>query len=133
MIGVVMMIEEKDLELYHHGILGMRWGVRNAETRARYSSKKDKKRLMYEKSAKEVYKNRRTLSNKQLQIAAKRLKAEDDIRKYSMNEQQYGERYIKKSTDVLQKSLAIAATAGGLAVTITKLYPYLSKAMNKKV
>lgn len=125
-------------ELYHHGILGMRWGHRNEETRARYSRngkmpKKEKKKLMYERSAKEVYKNRRQLSNSQLQIAAKRLKAEDDIRKYSNNEYSYGKRYVKRSSNVLKTSLAIAAT--GIAVTkgIIDLYPYLAKALSKKV
>lgn len=29
-----------DMELYHHGVMGMRWGVRNSETTARYSRKK---------------------------------------------------------------------------------------------
>ncbi len=28
-------------ELYHHGVLGMRWGVRNAETKARYARSKN--------------------------------------------------------------------------------------------
>ena len=29
-------------ELYHHGVLGMRWGVRNSDTRNKYSSKSNK-------------------------------------------------------------------------------------------
>lgn len=114
----------EDLELYHHGILGMRWGVRKSERSSsgdNYSSKKSKKRLMYEQSADTVYKNRRALSNSQLQIAAKRLKAEDDIRKYSMNEQQYGARYIKKSAAILGTSLGIAATATTIAINVARL------------
>lgn len=108
-------------ELYHHGVLGMRWGVRKSDRSSNYSSKKNKKRLMYEQSADTVYKNRRALSNSQLQIAAKRLKAEDDIRKYSINEQQYGARYIKRSAAILGTSLGIAATATTVAINVARL------------
>lgn len=53
-------------ELYHHGVLGMRWGVRNSETKARYQremrtgsgklTKKAIKRLHYDKVEKGKYK-----------------------------------------------------------------------------
>jgi hypothetical protein len=45
-----------DAYLSHHGVKGMKWGVRNAETKAKYSGGGFKQRRQLEKEANEQYK-----------------------------------------------------------------------------
>lgn len=41
-------------ELMHYGVMGMKWGVRNAETRAKYSGKKNNSQKLSRKEYKEM-------------------------------------------------------------------------------
>lgn len=144
-IGGIEVINE-DLELYHHGVIGMRWGVRNAETQARYAARKvsggvkkvgsktkasvrkrsgvgegrkykDKEDLINRGSAKDLHKNRRILNTEEKRTARDRLNIERDFQNMSNADFRYGARYLDRAKSVLGTSAAIL----GSYVTIKNL------------
>lgn len=130
-----------DLELYHHGVIGMRWGVRNAETRARYAARKvsggvkkvgsktrasvkkrsgvgegrkykDKEDLINRGSAKDLYKNRRILTTEEKRTARDRLSIERDFQTLNDSDFRYGSRYLDRSKTILATSSTIIGYIG---------------------
>lgn len=104
-----------DDELYHYGILGMRWGHR----KAKYGNSKDYNRAHGLRKRK----NYKQMSNNELQTVNKRLELENRYRKNS-SQATLGKRIVSKLTGA-------AATAGSLAAgyEIYKRYgqKYVSK------
>ena len=96
-----------ELELFHHGVLGMKWGVRNLETKARYIREKrayknnpnsetkdrykkakqayklEKKKNKYAQSLDKAYKHRNLYTNKELDELIDRFDKEKKLKDLS--------------------------------------------------
>ena len=100
-------------ELYHHGILGMRWGVRryqnkdgsltNAGKKRRKGQAEDlraetieekKARILKSRSARELYKNADLFSDSELQRAFNRLMLEKNIENLAPKEVSRGWQFV---------------------------------------
>lgn len=91
MIGGMEMVLDK-LELYHSGVLGMRWGVRNDETRARYLREKraykdsrkkerlERRKEKHSKTLKSAYRHRKEFTAKELDDLVKRFDTEKKLK-----------------------------------------------------
>lgn len=92
-------------ELYHHGILGMKWGVRRGSSS---TSKGSRKKSRMSVDAREVHaikkKKISQMSNEELQKANKRLNLEQNYKKLNPS-------LIKRGTSVLAASVALSGTA----------------------
>lgn len=107
--------------LYHHGILGMKWGVRRTPeqlghrtTKAREkkhvsNSDRDKKREI-----KTASKNRRLLSEQELRSRIERLKMEKQLKELTREEVSPGKAFVADILSSSGKKVAGALVTGAL-------------------
>ena len=111
--------------LAHHGILGMKWGVRRSEAqlaRARGHSSKpsdDKNEVAARKVA---VKNRRTMSDSDLKKRIERLKLEREFKNLTEDDIAPGRKYVSEILSASGKKALTMAAAG--AMTYEETLPH---------
>ena len=107
-----------DDELYHYGVKGMKWGIRRtpAQLGPKNNKKNDKARDKAErKKRKGDMKNRRTLSDTDLNKKIARLKAEKQLKELTESDIAPGRTATKKFLLSTGSKVLSAAAVGGLA------------------
>lgn len=100
---------QKEYESYlaHHGVPGMKWGIRKEAER---KQKKKKRGIKVERLS--AYKNRSLLSNKSLEQRIKRLEQEKKLRQLTESETSYGKSKVKEVLEDVGKKSATAVLSG---------------------
>ena len=116
----------RGLYLAHHGIEGQKWGVQNgppypldSKGKARFNERKRKRELkkqdkIIRKQRKEAIKNRRTLSDEELNKLASRIRAENTLSQLVENDQNRGEKVLKEVLANSGKKVLGVATTGAM-------------------
>lgn len=104
-------------QLYHHGIKGMKWGVRRTPERLDHRTVCDKKKSISEHDDHKKahnYKNVKSMSDKELRYRLNRLQMEQQYYKLTGSECSKGKTYVNK---VLKAGTTVATiTSTGLTV-----------------
>lgn len=127
---VLTVIEDYDTYLMHHGVKGMKWGVRRTpEQLERASKKKQEKKAekAIKKDRKAASRSRRRLSDKELADRIKRLENEKKLKDLTKKDTQPGRQAVKKALKSVAKNpvvrnFAIGAGAYAVKVALTKQF-----------
>lgn len=106
-------------ELYHHGVLGQRWGVRRYQNPDGSLTDAGKKRAI-KKDRKQAAKNRALLSDEELDSRIKRLEKEKRLRELTDQELGRGKKFAGETLQNTGKQavqkIAIEGVAAGVGV-----------------
>ena len=104
-------------ELYHYGVLGMKWGVRRtpeqlakANVRAKRKSEDNAKRS----DMKKAVKSRRTLSDADLKKRIERIKMEKQLKDLTAEEISPGKKFVSEVLSSSGKKVATALVTGAV-------------------
>ena len=104
-------------ELYHYGVLGMKWGVRRtpeqlakANGRAKRKSKDNAKKS----DMKKAVKSRRTLSDADLKKRIERIKMEKQLKDLTAEEISPGKKFVSEVLSSSGKKVATALVTGAV-------------------
>ena len=101
--------------LYHHGILGQKWGIRRFQNKDG-SYTEEGKRRRHDDGWSDDYKEYKSISKKNVkQMSNKELKK---VNERARLEQEYQ----RLNPSAIEKGIKIAATASMAALTVTQLY-----------
>lgn len=134
--------------IYHHGVKGQKWGVRRYQNEDGSLTPAGKKRYAEDadsevkESRKQDVKNRRTLSDSELEEKIKRLEMERALKSLTEEDISPGKKAAKEILSSAGKKVLSAAAAGALAygvkVAMTKQFnpaeaaSYIAANPNKK-
>lgn len=110
-------VVRSDNDLAHHGVLGMKWGVWNDETRARRTGSRARKKK-YDYS---------DLSDADLQKKLNRKRNEDQLRQLEKKEEPKSKYQIAEGT--LKKVAAILALTAGISASVLTIKKNVPEAM----
>ena len=111
-------------ELYHYGVLGMKWGVRRSRPSSTRSSRRKKKSnepspdFKERTKRKSDLKNRRTLSDEELKRKIERLKMEREFRELTKEDIGPGKKFASEVMSAAGKKVLTAAAAGAMAYAV---------------
>ena len=116
-------------ELYHYGVLGMKWGVRRTPAQLAKSNGKVKRKSednAKKSDMKKAVKSRRTLSDADLKKRSERIKMEKQLKDLTAEEISPGKKFVSEVLSSSGKKVATALVTGavlyGTKAALTKQF-----------
>lgn len=104
-------------ELYHYGVLGMKWGVRRTPAQLAKANGKAKRKSednAKKSDMKKAVKSRRTLSDADLKKRIERIKMEKQLKDLTAEEISPGKKFVSEVLSSSGKKVATALVTGAV-------------------